>query len=367
MKPFLPQKLPLDGLDAGRLIRRVGPANAAIARYDGLLQGVVNPAVMLSPLTQREAVLSSKIEGTQATVDEVLEFEAGIEFDPEKTNDIQEIVNYRKALRLSSEAIEKGPIDLRLILQMHSVLMNSVRGSRKSPGKFRTEQNWIGPDGCTIETAKFVPPSPDGLLGYLKDLESYMAGEEIDPLVQTAVTHAQFEILHPFADGNGRIGRLLIPLFLFQKKVLASPMFYLSEYLESNRDQYYARLRAISDEGDWTGWIEFFLAAIEIQASSNAKRVTGILSLYNEMKLRVQKITHSQYSPAILDAIFDRPIFQTHDFIERSGIPKPTATTAIRKLKEAEILVEIRSQSGRRGAVLAFRDLLNLVEGKSIL
>ncbi len=322
---------------------------------------------MLSPLTQREAVLSSKIEGTQATVDEVLEFEAGIEFDPEKTNDIQEIVSYRKALRLSSEAIEKGPIDLLLILQMHNVLMDSVRGSRKSPGQFRTEQNWIGIDGSTMENAKFVPPSPDGLLDHLKAFETYMAGTDIDPLIQTAVVHAQFEILHPFADGNGRIGRLLIPLFLFQKRVLARPMFYLSEYLESHRDSYYSRLRAISDIGDWTGWIEFFLDAVQSQATSNALRVTAILDLYNDMKNRVREITHSQYTPAILDALFDRPVFQTLDFADRSLVPKPTATTAIRKLREAGILVEIRPSSGRRAAILAFPELLNLAEGKKVL
>ncbi len=207
MKPYVPNKLPFEGLDIDRLIRKVGPANASIARYDGLLQSVVNPSVMLSPLTQREAVLSSKIEGTQATVDEVLEFEAGIEFDLEKTNDIQEIVNFRKALRLSSEAIEKGPIDLLLILQMHNVLMDSVRGSLKSPGRFRTEQNWIGTDGSAMANAKFVPPSPEGLLDHLKAFETYMAGTDIDQLIQAAVVHAQFEILHPFADGNGRIGR----------------------------------------------------------------------------------------------------------------------------------------------------------------
>jgi Fic family protein len=367
LKPYVPDKLPLEGLDIDRLIRKVGPANASIARYDGLLQSVVNPSVMLSPLTQREAVLSSKIEGTQATVDEVLEFEAGIEFDPEKTNDIQEIVNYRKALRLSSEAIEKGPIDLLLILQMHNVLMDSVRGSRKSPGKFRTEQNWIGTDGSTMEDAKFVPPSPDGLLDHLKAFEIYMAGTDIDPLIQTAVVHAQFEILHPFADGNGRIGRLLIPLFLFQKKVLASPMFYLSEYLEAHRETYYARLRAIFDSGGWTGWIEFFLDAVQSQATSNALRVTAILNLYNDMKNRVREITHSQYTPAILDALFDRPVFQTLDFANRSQVSKPTVTTSIRKLREAGILVEIRPASGRRAAILAFPELLNLAEGKKVL
>ncbi len=367
MKPYVPDRLPLEKLDVGRLIRKVGPANAVIARYDGLLQSVVNPSVMLSPLTNREAVLSSKIEGTQATVDEVLEYEAGMEFDEHKVHDIQEVVNYRKTLTLASEAIAEGPISLWLIRQMHSVLMNSVRGARKSPGKFRVDQNWIGGDNSTPETAKFLPPSPDDLPASLAAFETYIAGDDVDSLIQCAVVHAQFEILHPFNDGNGRIGRLLIPLFLFQKRTLASPMFYLSEYLESHRDRYYQRLRAISDDGDWTGWVEFFLDAIEQQALQNTERVKGILDLYQSMRTRVTEITHSQHSPAILDAVFDRPVFQATDFVTRSGIPQPTAKTALRKLREASVLTVLRESSGSRPAVLAFPELVNLAEGREIL
>ena len=367
MKPYVPDSLPLECLDVSKLIRRVGSANAAIARYDGLLQSVVNPSVMLSPLTQREAVLSSKIEGTQATVDEVLEYEAGIEFDPVKTNDIQEVVNYRKTLMLASEELSHRPITLSLIKQMHSILMNSVRGAEKSPGQFRIEQNWIGSGDSTIETAKFVPPDPLQLPIHLEAFERYISGDDIDPLIQCAVVHAQFEILHPFKDGNGRIGRLLIPLFLFQKQTLASPMFYLSEFLEENRERYYQRLRAIGSEGGWTAWVEFFLEAIETQALANTDRVKGILALYNNMKVRVTELTHSQHSLAILDAIFDRPIFQTADFITRSQIPKPTAATVLKKLKDAGILIPLRESSGSRPAILAFSELVNQAEGRKVL
>jgi len=367
MKPYVPDELPLSCMDVGRLIGRVGAANAAIARYDGLLQSVVNPSVMLSPLTQREAVLSSRIEGTQATVDEVMEYEAGIEFDPEKTNDINEVVNYRKTLLLASESLADRPITLSLIKQMHAVLLNSVRGADKSPGSFRIEQNWIGSGDSTIEDAKFIPPDPLQLPVHLEAFERYVSGDDIDPLVQCAVMHAQFEILHPFKDGNGRIGRLLIPLFLFQKRTIASPMFYLSEYLELHRELYYLRLREIGTEGGWTAWVEFFLEAIEKQSLSNAARVKGILDLYNEMKTRVSETTHSQYSPAILDALFDRPIFRTSDFIERSRIPKTTAEQVIKKLKDACILKTIREPSGRRPAVLAFSELVNQAEGRTVL
>ncbi|WP_407276370.1 Fic family protein [Halothiobacillus sp. DCM-1] len=366
MKPYVPDALPLANLDLARLLPKIGPANAALARYDGLLQSVVNPAVMLSPLTQREAVLSSKIEGTQATVDEVLEFEAGMDFDPEKTSDIQEVVNYRETLTLAAHEVAHRPISLGLLRQMHAVLMDSVRGANKTPGEFRREQNWIGSAGCTIEQASFVPPSPLQLLDYLQAWETYLAASDVDVLLQCAVVHAQFELIHPFKDGNGRIGRLLIPLFLYQKQALASPMFYLSDYLESHRDSYYAHLQAISREGDWNGWIAFFLEAVTQQALSNAGRVRAMMTLYEEMKRRIAELTRSQHAIAVLDTLLDRPIFQSGDFVQRSGIPKQSASPFLRSLREAGILQVLRESRGRRSAVLAFRDLLNCAEGREI-
>ena len=263
--------------------------------------------------------------------------------------------------------MKQQPITLFLIKQMHAILMDSVRGAEKSPGQFRIEQNWIGSSDSTLETAKFVPPDPFQLPVHLEAFEAYIGSSDMDTLIQCAVVHAQFEILHPFKDGNGRIGRLLIPLFLFQKRALASPMFYLSEYLEEHRDLYYQRLRAIGSEGGWTAWVEFFLEAIEKQALANTERVLGILRLYNEMKTRVGEITHSQYSPTILDALFDRPVFQTPDFIERSQIPKPTAANIIKKLREAGILTVLREASGSRPAILAFSELVNQAEGRKVL
>jgi Fic family protein len=367
MKPYVPDSLPLTKLDLGRLFRQIGPANAALARYDGLLQSVINSSVMLSPLTNQEAVLSSKIEGTQATVDEVLEYEAGIEFDPELVKDIQEIVNYRSALTLAKETLSQRPLNLLLLRQMHGALMNSVRGADKNPGQFRSQQNWIGPEGCTMEQATFVPPSPLQLRDHLEAFERYLDSDDVDPLVQVAIVHAQFELLHPFNDGNGRIGRLLIPLFLFQKRTLASPMFYLSEYLEAHRDLYYARLRGISQQGDWTGWVEFFLTAIAQQAQTNTGRVRDILELYERMKQKITDITHSHYSLKVLDTLFDRPIFESSDFVVRSGIPKNSALTFLRQLREAGILKVLREKSGRRSAVLAFSELLNSAEGRKIM
>ena len=367
MTPYRPDALPLANLNLARLLPKVGPANAALARYDGLLQSVVNPAVMLSPLTQREAVLSSKIEGTQATVDEVLEFEAGMDFDAEKTKDIHEIVNYRKALTLGAHAVAERPLGLGLLRQMHTVLMDSVRGANKTPGDFRRDQNWIGSAGCTMEQASFVPPSPLQLLDHLHAWETYLAGSDVDVLVQCAVMHAQFELIHPFKDGNGRIGRLLVPLFLYQKRALASPMFYVSDYLEGHRDDYYARLQGISRDGDWDGWIAFFLEAVTQQALNNSERVRAMMTLYDSMKRRIAELTRSQHAIAVLDALFDRPIFQSGDFVQRSGIPKQSALPFLKTLREAGILHVMRESSGRRSAVLAFRELLQCAEGRDIL
>lgn len=367
MVAYVPATLPIQGLDAARLLSLIGPANAALARYDGQLQSIVNPAVLLSPLTNQEAVLSSKIEGTQATVDEVLGYEAGMEYDSEKVRDIQEIVNYRKALILGTELLAQRSLNLTMLREMHGLLMNSVRGADKTPGQFRSTQNWIGPPDSNIEQATFVPPSPLQLLDHLEAFERYLASDDVDPLVQVACVHAQFELIHPFNDGNGRIGRLLIPLFLYQKRALASPMFYLSEYLEAHREEYYARLRSISQQGDWTGWVEFFLKAIRIQAETNTARVQEIRALYEEMKQRIADLTQSHHAVKVLDTLFGRPIFESGDFINRSGIPKVTALRFLRVLREASVLVTLREQKGRRSGVYAFSELLNRAEGRKII
>lgn len=362
MTPYDPVRLPLE-LNYSSLVGLVGRANAALARYDGLLQGIVNPAVLLSPLTTREAVLSSKIEGTQATFDEVLQHEAGELQQGDKATDILEIQNYRRALNLAAEALAERTLSLALVRQMHAVLMDSVRGQDKAPGQFRQDQNWIGRLGTPMARATFVPPGPLRMLDALQNWEQYLVTPDVDPLIQVAVVHAQFELIHPFKDGNGRIGRVLIPLFLYQRRALASPMFYLSEYLEAHREVYYDRLSAISRVGDWHGWLSFFLEAVAVQAETNCVRVRNILALYDRMKATVTAATRSQYAMAVLDAIFDRPIFQSTDFAVRLGINKVTAASLLRQLRDAGVLVAIRESSGRRPAVLAFLELVSAAEG----
>ncbi|GAB4288819.1 MAG: Fic family protein [Methylophaga sp.] len=370
MQPYVPDSLPITDLDFRLLLPLVGQANAALARYDGLLQGIPNPAVMLSPLTTQEAVLSSKIEGTQATVDEVLEQEAGLIKEGEKYKDIQEISNYRRALFAAREYLKSYPIRLGFICELHRILMDSVRGQDKTPGEFRKDQNWIGRAGCTIDNATFVPPNPVQLPDYLSAWEQYLDSDDIDFLIQTAVVHAQFELLHPFKDGNGRIGRILIPLFLYQKRALSQPMFYLSGYLEQNRGEYYERLKAISAEGDWNGWIAFFLKGVNAQAEENSQRVQQIRALYDKMKQAIQEITHSQYTVHLLDAIFSKPIFKTSDLSAQLyrdfGIHEKTTPNLLRQLRDAGILQELKESSGRRPATLCFPQLINLAEGRDV-
>lgn len=361
-EPFVPHSLPLTELNWVELITLIGKANAEIARFDGLLRSIPNPSILLAPLTTQEAVLSSKIEGTQATLEEVLEFEANPTKNNPKYNDIQEIINYRKAINFAVDRLSSLPLSLRLIKEIHSMLLQGVRGQNKNPGNFRTIQNWIGKTGSTKETATFIPPSPEKLLDYLSNLENYFHYEEKDFLVQLAIIHAQFEIIHPFLDGNGRVGRILIPLFLHHKQVLSSPMFYLSSYLDTHRDEYYDYLKKISSDNDWTSWIIFFLTAITEQAKNNIEKINTINRLYDENKQRIVNITHSQFSLQTIDYIFSTPIFTSTDFVKGTQIPKASASRILNQLSENKILTLLRQGKGRSGNVYGFELLLDILE-----
>ncbi|MEQ8209407.1 MAG: Fic/DOC family N-terminal domain-containing protein [Lacipirellulaceae bacterium] len=366
--PCLPDLLPLSGLNWERLARFSSRAMLPLARYDGTLTSMINPAVLLSPMTSQEAVLSSRIEGTQASLTEVLQHEAGEQYDPEKQDDIHEVLNYRKALLVGEGALEHRPLSLALMRELHQLLMDNVRGGDCTPGAFRTTQNWIGKSGQTIDQARFVPPSPAKMLDALENFEQYIALDDTDPLVQLAVVHGQFEIIHPFNDGNGRLGRMLIPLLLYQKQVLQRPMFYLSEYLAEADQEYRDRLKVITDNGDWQGWIEFFLKAIEVQAVRNNDKAKQIHDLYDSMKSQVVEATHSQYASAVLDAFFNRPVLNSGDFSKLSGIEnRGTANNLLRALTDQGVIRVLRQGSGRRPAIYAFADLINIAEGKKVL
>jgi Fic family protein len=360
---------PPKGIDWEKLIPLIGPASAALARYDGTLSVIPNPAILLAPLTTQEAVLSSKIEGTQTTMGEVLEFEAeegSTAFAPEKKADINEVLNYRKAIWQTIDLLKELPLCSRVIREAHNVLMDNVRGHNKSPGEYRKTQNWIGPKGSPIEKATFVPISPDKLQNGISLWEKYIHTDAHDKLVQLAVLHAEFEALHPFHDGNGRIGRMLVPLFLRKTGFIQSPMFYISAYFEDNRDEYYDRLLAVSKNNDWTGWCIFFLRAVEIQARANQEKTTEILKLYEQKKIEVHDLTHSQYAMHTLDFVFQYPIFRSTELAKKGNVPGPSAKKILSDLRNANIIKMLRKSSGRRAAVFVFSELLNIAEGKKV-
>ena len=361
--PCVPDDLPITGLNWENLAGFTSKAMQELARYDGTLNSILNPAVLLSPITLREAELSSRIEGTQVTLVEVLKHEAGDkEGDAEKKKDIKGIINYRRALFYAEQYLEDRPVTLHLIRELHAILMDSVRGEDKEPGKFRDEQNFIGKKGSTIEQARFIPPDTVTMKHALEKLQGFMDGDYPDPLVQLAIIHAQFEIIHPFKDGNGRLGRMLIPLFLYQKRVLQRPMFYLSEYLEETDQEYRDRLLAITDENDWQGWVEFFLKAIQVQAQKNNEKAKTICDLYEGMKPKFLEVTKSQFSQPALDAFFKRPIINSTDFREVSGIShRATANSILTSLASHDLIKMRRAGSGQSPAVYALPDLINII------
>jgi cell filamentation protein, protein adenylyltransferase len=367
-RPFVPKSLPRKDLDWRLLVPEIGRATRALAHYDGILHGVPDAGLLLSPLTTQEAVLSSKIEGTQATLSDVLRFEAG---EPARSGkrgeDIREILNYRQALRAAERELNRNRFSLGMLQRMHARLLDSVRGRDKSPGEFRRTRVWIGAPGTPIEAARFIPPLPARLPRLLANLERYWRGEELDPLVQLALIHAQFEIIHPFRDGNGRIGRILVPLFLYEKKLLSRPMFYLSQYFDQHRSEYIARLRALNGGASWNDWAVLFLRAVAAQAQANADKARRILALYERLKAQTIALTRSRYAVPLLDRLFAQPVFASSDLFRDPQLPtKPVVTQLLQRLVHAGVLKQLREARGRRAQVLALAELVNLCEGKKV-
>ena len=359
---------PDENLNWQALIPLLGPAAAAVARYDAVLAVVPNADVLLAPLTTREAVLSSRIEGTEATMGDVLGFEAGQEPEsPARRDDIYEVLNYRAALRQAEELLKRLPLSLRVIREAHTILLRGVRGQNKAPGEFRRTPNWIGPRGCTIEEATFVPVGAEQLPDAMAAWERYIHRNVPDRLVQLAVLHAEFEALHPFLDGNGRLGRMLVPLFMWQSRLIRAPRFYISAYFEAHRNAYYDGLLSVSRDDDWTGWCRLFLEAVQAQAEDNLGRAQGIFALYDRMKGQVAELTRSRYAIHALDWIFAHPVFAGTRFVSAAGIPSATARRFLAVLVDGGILQVITPSRGRRTSILVFPELVNVAEGREVL
>lgn len=365
---YRPSFYPPRSFDWPTLLPLIGRAQRAIAGYEGVLHGVLNPDVLLSPLSVQEAVLSSRIEGTQSSLSEVLALGANGDARDESVQartDAREVLNYRIALIAATHVMEALPLSQRVIRRAHEVLMTGSRGRNADPGDYRRIQNWIGPPGSSEETATLVtcpvPQIPDAMGTW----ERYLHEETPDALVQLGVAHVWFEAIHPFLDGNGRLGRLLVPLFLMARGLLKRPNFYLSEYLERFREDYYRNLLAAQSGGDWSAWLRFFLTALEKQAVANTEKARRILALYAARKDWVAKTTRSQHAVRSLDFMFDQPVFRTSDFASSSGVPRPTALRILRVLRDHGMLRELVPARGRHPAILAFGELIEVVESPS--
>ena len=358
---------PPANLDWVRLISAIGPATAALARYDSRLSMIPNPEILLSPLTIQEAVMSSRIEGTRATISDVLGYEAGeMPSSEELRNDIVEVVNYRAAMRSAEFQLRTVPLAQRVILETHRILLSGARGENRSPGAFRRIPVWIGSPESRESEASFIPASADLVPKAMGRLEGYIHAEMPDLLVQCALLHVELEGIHPFMDGNGRIGRMLIPLFLWQRGLIQRPMFYISAYIEMRKSEYYDRLQAVSSEDDWTGWCLWFIEAVRHQAEENSAKASAILSLYDSMKERVIQATQSRYAILAQDKIFELPLFRSSDFISSTNIPDATARRILVQLRDSGTLKVYREAVGRKPAVYVFPEVLNIAEGRDV-
>lgn len=333
---FIPDPLPPEIAWTASLIRSLSDADRLIGQLSGEGKQLPNPHLLIRPFVKREAVLSSRIEGTQATLGELLAHDAGaaVKRSPE---DLREVGNYASALDYGIQRLGTLPLSLRLVREVHEKLMAGVRGERAMPGRFRTTQNWIGPAGCTLQNAAYVPPTPDLLMDCLKAWEQFLHVRTVPPLVGAGLMHYQFEAIHPFLDGNGRVGRLLIILYLVERKALTAPLLYLSAFFEATRNEYYGRLSAVSRESQWNPWLEYFLNGITRMSEDVLGRAERINSLLARWK---QKIAgrKPKVLPDVVDLLAENPYWTARNLSERLKVAFTTAQRAIDVLVKEGIL-----------------------------
>ena len=351
-RAFIPAPLPPDPpLDLGGALRdKLSAADYALGRLDGAVLTLPNPDLFVFMYVRKEAVLSSQIEGTQSSLQNLLAAEAQL-FDPDTPKDVNEVANYVRAMNYGLNRLADLPVSVRLIREIHTQLMEAVRGGRLQPGELRTSQNWIGPVGCTLTDATFVPPPPHELPQALSDLERFLHdGGGLPPLVQVGLAHAQFETIHPFLDGNGRIGRLLISFLLTEKRLLSKPVLYLSHYFKQRRNEYYERLQAVRDAGDWEGWLTFFLDGV-IEVSRQATHTAAaILRMREDYRARITE--HLGRAAAngqrVMDRLFDHPIVSVATVREWLGLTPAGANQIVSRLEGIGLLREITGYARNR-------------------
>ena len=361
-RAYVPHPLPPSIAWDDTLIRHLSAADRAIGKLEIEGRHLPSPNLMIRPFTRKEAVLSSRIEGTQTSLRELLATEAGAVVN-QSPADLQEVGNYVTALEYGLRRLDSLPLSLRFMCELHERLMRGVRGDSAKPGEFRRVQNWIGGPGSTLRNAVYVPPPPSELGSCLADLERYLHDESLPPLVHAALVHSQFEAIHPFVDGNGRVGRLLITFLLVQRGLPLSSLFlHLSAHFERERSQYYARLLGITERGEWQLWLDYFLIGVASQADDAMARMRRIESLLSGWKLELAR-ERSQVPERALDLFSENPFWTVGALAERLGVPYTTAQRAFNRL---ETLGAVSLDSGeRRNRVYCARAILDVLEGSS--
>lgn len=325
-------------------------ADRALGRLDGSIQTLPNPNLFIFMYVRKEAVLSSQIEGTQSSLNQLLEAEAKV-FDPERPKDVDEVLNYVYAMNHGLSRLKDLPVSVRLIREIHERLMKGVRGAHARPGDLRTTQNWIGPHGCTLQEATFVPPPPQDVPDALAALERFIHSEDPMPLlIRIGLAHAQFETIHPFLDGNGRVGRLLITFLLCERRILQTPVLYISHYFKRYREEYYRQLQDTRDLGDWEQWLKFFLRGInEVskEATDTARRIVELRE--NHRSLVTTKFGRvAGNGLTVLERLYERPLIAINDIVELTGVSFTSASKLMKRLADEGLVREITGQTRNR-------------------
>ena len=351
----LPPKIEVDW----ELASLLSKADITLGKLSGAGQLLPNPNLLISPFIRREAVMSSRIENTQSGLEDLFLFEAD-ETDPPPVSDVKEVINYVRAMEYGIKRLPELPISSRLICEIHEILMEEVRGERATPGLLRTSQNWIGSPGCTLMDATYVPPPVPEMKQCFSDLEKYIHSAPQEPaLIQCALVHYQFEAIHPFLDGNGRIGRLLITFMLLERKLLSQPLLYLSDFFEQHRDEYYELLLNVSQKGDWKAWFTFFLNGVRQQSEDALLTVQELLDLQNRYRAiatgpRVPKVVNR-----LIEYLFASPIISISVLSKAWKITYSTVQRGVDYLIEKDILREITG--GQRNRLFVAREILNII------
>jgi Fic family protein len=343
-KAFIPAPLPPDPpiIWDEELQHILSKADMALGRLDGIATILPNPELFVAMYVRKEAVLSSQIEGTRATLLDIFDYET----TGEMVKDVDEVVNYIRAMNRGLERLKTLPISLRLIREIHEELLKGLRGEHRAPGEFRTSQNWIGPPGSIINNAVFIPPPPNDMHKALGDLEKFIhKRDDVPILVKNALIHAQFETIHPFLDGNGRVGRLLIAFLLVHNDILKRPLLYLSHYFRRNRQEYYDHLNNIRSKGDWEGWLKFFLRGVYEISKQSTEAAQKIIALQERDRGR---IVHSPNGLKLVDHLFMNPLITIHGIRRLTGISHATAGRLVKEMIELGILHEITGYARNR-------------------